>query len=358
MLEIKGTGLAEFYTNANEKPELMVFLEQDQGKLDGSSVELLGKGKELATELRYALVGAVLGHNVAHLAEEAIEYGADEVVVADHAHLKEYTTMPYTKAMADIVNSRNPSILLIGATRNGRDLAGRMAVRLKTGLTADVTGLEIETGTNLVIGWVPGFGGGIGAAVKCTTRRPQMITARPGVFPMPPLQKGRKGKVAHFEVKLDGDYSGFKILEKKRAEGIDLTKSKIIIAGGRGTEGDFELLSEVAGLLGGEVGATRVAVDEGWATRDVQIGQTGVVCRPKLCIAAGISGASQFTVGVRDSETIIAINTDENATIFEDSDMCIVGDLKPVLHALVAEMKKDGVHPGKHGSSTEGKATA
>ena len=357
MMEIK-QGSEVFYTNAQEKPELLVFLEQDQGKLDGSSIELLGKGKELANELRYSLVGAVLGHNIAHIAEQAIEYGADEVVVADHAHLKEYTTMPYTKVMADIINSRTPSVFLIGATRNGRDLAGRMAVRLKTGLTADVTGLEIEKGTNLVIGWVPGFGGGIGAAVKCATRRPQMVTARPGVFPMPPLVKGKQGKIAHFEVKLEGDYSGFRILEKKRAEGIDLTKSKIIIAGGRGTEGDFDLLSEIAGLLGGEVGATRVAVDEGWATRDVQIGQTGVVCRPKLCIAAGISGASQFTVGVRDSETIISINTDENATIFEDSDLCIVGDCKPVLRALVAEVKKDGAHAAKHGARTEGKASA
>jgi electron transfer flavoprotein alpha subunit len=347
-----------FYTKENETRELMVFLEQDAGKLESSSLELLGKGKEIATSLKYSLVGVLLGHNVAHLAKEAIEHGADEVVVADHEQLKEYTTMPYTSVMSDVVRMRKPSVLLIGATRNGRDLAGRMAVRLKTGLTADVTGLEIENGTNFMIGWVPGFGGGIGAAVKCVSRRPQMITARPGVFPLPSPRKGRKEVVTKFEVHPASEMSGFRILEKKRKEGIDLTKSKIIIAGGRGTEGDFALLSDIAALLGGEVGATRVAVDEGWVPREVQIGQTGVVCRPKLCIAAGISGATQFTVGVRDSEMIVSINTDENATIFEDSDVCVVGDCKAVLRALLTEIKKDGIDPAKHASMTGVKASA
>jgi electron transfer flavoprotein alpha subunit len=319
---------------------LWVFLEQEGGRLEGVALELLGKGNLLAQARGLPLTGLLLGEGVEEAAREAIAHGADHVLAADDPLLAVYTTDAYTDVAAGIILERKPETLLIGATPNGRDLAGRLAVRLRTGLTADCTGLAWEDGSGLLLGEVTGFGGGVMASIKCPRHRPQMATVRPGIFPLPAADRGRAGRVEVVPVSLDAGRVKTEIIERVRREGVDITRAKVLVAGGRGVKGDFAPLVELARLLGGEVGASRVACDLGWIGRDRQIGQTGFVARPKLALVCGVSGATQFTVGIKDAEFIVAINSDAEAPIFDDSDLCVVDDLFPVLEALIAELKR------------------
>ena len=319
---------------------LWVFLEQEAGRLEGVALELLGKGRELAQARGVPLTGLLLGQGVESAAREAVAHGADHVLVADDPLLAVYTTDAYANVATRIVLERKPETLLLGATPNGRDLAGRLAVRLKTGLTADCTGLAWEEGTGLLLGEVSGFGGGVMASIKCARHRPQMATVRPGIFPLPSPDPNRTGRMDRVPVSLDAGEIRTEILERVRHEGVDITRAKVLVAGGRGLKGDFAPLAELARLLGGEVGASRVACDLGWIGRDRQIGQTGFVTRPKVAVVCGISGATQFTVGVKDAGLIIAINSDPEASIFEEADLCVVDDLFPVLEALIAELKR------------------
>jgi electron transfer flavoprotein alpha subunit len=318
---------------------LWVFLEQEGGRLESVALELLGKGRELANRRGVPLTALLLGYDVEGSALEATFYGADQVLVADHPLLAFYTTDAYTSVAARIILDRKPETFLLGATPNGRDLAGRLAVRLRTGLTADCTDLALESGTGLLLGEVTGFGGGVLAFIKCPAHRPQMATVRPGIFPLVDPDLTRKGKVERVPVLLSREEIRTEILERDSRGGIDVTRAKVIVAGGRGLKGDLVPLVELARLLGGEVGASRVACDLGWISRDRQIGQTGFVTRPKLAIVCGISGATQFSVGIKDAECVVAINSDPEAPIFEEADLCVVEDLFPVLEALIAEIK-------------------
>jgi electron transfer flavoprotein alpha subunit len=296
---------------------IWVYLEQDQGKMESVSLELLGKARQLADPAKLTVTSLLLGHEVAGLAEEAIAAGADA-----------------TQAILD----GKPDILLLGATPNGRDLAGRIAVRVRTGLTADCTDLALEE-EGLLSGQVTGFGGGIFAYIKCPNHRPQMFTVRPGVFSPPEPDATRKGKTKSVPAELSEDDVKVQVVEHVVGEGVDITRAEVIVAAGRGCRGDFTLVRELADLLGGEVGWSRVPVDEGWVSRDAMIGQTGYVTRPKLAIICGISGAFQFTVGVEKAETIVAINLDEEAPIFESADYCIVDDMFRVLPPLIDAVK-------------------
>lgn len=320
---------------------LWVYLEQEGGRLESVALELLGRGSELASDKGTPLTGLLLGHGVHEAARAAIAHGADRVLVADHPLLATYTTDAYTNVAAGIIREGKPETLLLGATPNGRDLAGRLAVRLRTGLTADCTALAWEEKTGLLLGHVTGFGGGVTASIKCPFHRPQMATVRPGIFPLPAPDPGRAGAVEPVSVALSREEIRTEILERARHEGVDITRAKVIVAGGRGVKGDFGPLEELARLLGGEVGASRVACDLGWISRERQIGQTGFVTRPKLAIVCGISGATQFTVGIKDAGLIVAINPDPEAPIFEDADLCLVDDLFPVVEALVAELRRE-----------------
>jgi electron transfer flavoprotein alpha subunit len=323
------------------KPEeakgLWVYLEQSDGKLEGVGLELLGKGRTLADALGTKLTGILLGSDVEPLASEAIAHGADEVLVVENPRLDTYRTDTYTDALFQVVQAHKPAILLLGATPNGRDLAARLAARLRTGLTADCVDLGIEEGTGLLLGITAGFGGGILATIKCPNHRPQMATVRPGVFPRPVPEK-RKGKVNRLDVPV-GE-SVVQVLERKAGAELDLTTAKVLVIGGGGTRGDFRPLKELADLLGGHLGATRVAVDAGWAPREWQIGQTGFVTRPKLAIVCGASGAMQFTVGIEGAETVVAINIDGEAPIFEYADYGIVDDLSVFLPALIEQVRR------------------
>ncbi len=319
---------------------IWVYLEQQGGELEGVSLELLAKARELADQADAEVTGVLLGEDVQALAGEAIARGADQVVVGEDPHLAKYRTEPFTRAVADLVAKRRPDIFLLGATPNGRDLAGRLAVRLRTGLTADCTDLALEDGTGLLLGEVTGFGGGILATIKCEKHRPQMATVRPGVFAASEPDHARKGRTKRMAVELTSEDQRVQVVERVTEAGADISRANVIVAGGRGTRGDFALLEELAHLLGGEVGATRVAVDEGWIGRDRQIGQTGFVTRPQLAIVCGISGAMQFTVGIEKAETVVAINSDQEAEVFEHADYGVVDDLFQILSPLIEEIKQ------------------
>ncbi|MCJ7510744.1 MAG: electron transfer flavoprotein subunit alpha/FixB family protein [Dehalococcoidia bacterium] len=325
---------------AQEASAIWVYLEQNQGRLTGVSLELVGKARELTDGRSIPLVGVLLGDQVSGLAQEAIAAGADEVRVADHPLLRQYTTDGYTKAFTELILAGKPDILLLGATPNGRDLAGRLAVRLRTGLTADCTDLRLEEDTGLLVGEVTGFGGGILAYIKCPDNRPQMATVRPGVFAVPAPDGARQGKVVSVPVNLAKEDIKVQVLEHVDGQGVDITRAQVLVAAGRGCQGDLALINELASLLDGEVGVSRVPVDEGWASRDRMIGQTGYVTRPKLAIVCGISGAFQFSVGIEKAETIVAINTDAEAPIFEQADYCIVDDMFDVLPPLIEAVKR------------------
>jgi electron transfer flavoprotein alpha subunit len=320
---------------------IWVFLEHEGGKLESVSLELLGKGRELADLAGEPLIGLILGANTAALAAEAARYGVDEIVTIDHPLLDPYTTDPSVQAVHRAIMQGQPNILLLGATPNGRDLAGRLAVRVRTGLTADCTALEIKKEENgsILLCEVTGFGGGIAAIIACKTRRPQMATVRPGVFPpLQPAAPRPNVRVTKIEISVHPETVRTKVLERKLESQGDLTRAKRLVIGGAGVHGKFELIEKLAQAIGGEVGATRVAVDHGWITKEAMIGQTGYVTRPKIAIACGVSGALQFMVGIQNAETVVAINNDPEAPIFEQADYCITEDLFQILPALIEEM--------------------
>ena len=319
---------------AEEASGLWVFLEQQEGVLEPVSLELLGKARQLADEAHQTVTGVLLGHEIGPLAVLAIAHGADEVLLAESVILRHYTTDPYTKVMTELILERTPDILLLGATANGRDLAGRLAVRLRTGLTADCTDLILNE-DGLLVGQVTGFGNGILAGILCPKHRPQMATVRPGVFPRLDPDESRSGRIQRVDVRLTEADMTVRVLKRSTTRGGDITAAERLVIGGRGVHGNFEILRELADLINADVGATRVAVDEEWVDREAQIGQTGYVTRPKLAIVCGVSGAMQFTIGIQDAETVVAINSDPEAPIFEAADYCIVDDLFQVLPSLI-----------------------
>ncbi len=323
-----------------------VYLEHQEGQLEGVSLELLRQGRELADALQTSLTGVLLGYALGDLPRLAVACGADVVLTADHPALQLYCTDAYTRAVTSMVQDGKPDILLLGATPNGRDLAGRLAVRLRTGLTADCTGLSIDAARRLLRGDVVGFGGGIVATILCPEHRPQMATVRPGIFGQPEQHFDRQGDVRAFPVEPVAEDARVRVLERSVTEGVDLTRAGAIVAVGRGARGDMALLERLAALLHAEIGGTRVAADFGWIERERQIGQTGVVTAPSLAICCGISGAIHFTVGVDKAECVVAINTDPDAPIFEHADYCIVDDMFAVLPHLVEELAKAGALAG------------
>ncbi|MEE9167488.1 MAG: electron transfer flavoprotein subunit alpha/FixB family protein [Candidatus Neomarinimicrobiota bacterium] len=326
-------------TDSGSYRGIWVYLEHEEGELREVSLEMLGKAGELASESGESVTAVLLGHEVRRSAEKALNHGADRVLMVDAPILGNYLSDSYTEVFSALVAERKPNIILIGATHNGRDLAGRTAVRIRTGLIADVIRLEIEPESGLLVGAVPGFGGGILALVECPKHRPQMVTVRPGIFQT--IETEGKGEIEEVSVpRFSKDKIRGKILEKETGGGVDITQAEVIVAGGAAVDGDFSKVEELASLLGGMVGASRVAADNGWISRDHQIGQTGYTVKPKICICAGISGAVQFTCGIDESEVVIAINIDPDAPIFERADYIVVEDLHNLLPALISKVRE------------------
>ena len=334
-----------------ENRDVWVFIEQNDGHIAGVSLELLGKGRELAQTLGSQLVALLCGHGVSDLARTVLHAGADHVLLADHPELEYYRTLPYSRVASDLVREHRPYIFLIGATPNGRDLAPRIASAVHAGLTADCTDLQIgdyllrkdnRLYKDLLYQIRPAFGGNLIATIVNPDTRPQMATVREGVMrPLTP-DSARTGTVEpvapHFQ---PGDFALHVLSRQVRPPSVHLKDAPVIVAGGGGVSGpqEFELIQQLANLLGGEVGASRAAVDAGLIGREHQVGQTGTTVRPRLYIAAGISGAVQHRAGMDQSNKIIAINSDPNAPIFQVAHYKIVGDLAEVLPLLIQALR-------------------
>jgi electron transfer flavoprotein alpha subunit len=329
-------------TSSQYAPEeaqgLWVHVEAEDGELAGVSRELLTKGRELATALGVPLTGLLAGRRVVDLAWEAVAHGADRVLYAEDPRLEPFTVEPHAAVIEALALRDKPDILLFGATAQGRDLAGRLAVRFRTGLTADCIDLALEEGTGLLLGEVAGFGGGILATIKCEHHRPQMATVRPGVFVAGFPDPARQGDVCPQHVELEGADRQNHVLERSVGERVDITQAERIVVAGGGTAGDLHGVRRLAALIGAELGATRVAADAGWISHERMIGQTGSAARPRLAILCGVSGAMQFTVGIDEAEVLVAINSDPEASVFEVADYGIVGELETVLPALLDEL--------------------
>lgn len=316
---------------------IAVIIEQTGGVAENISWELLGKARELADKDKQDLIAIVLGESVKDIAQEAVHRGANLAVYANHKQLAAYRWETYADVTHTVLEKYKPSIFIVGATPNGRDLAGRLAVRMHTGLTADVVQLTIEKG--LLLGSVPGFGGSVLAQIKCETARPQMATVRPGIFEAIKPDKKRKGKVEEFKVTIEDAKITTDLLKQVVQDTVDISKAERILAAGRGIGDNTYLIEELAELMKAEIGATRPLCDDALFGRERQVGSTGVTVKPELCLVAGVSGATHFTSGIKDSGTVIAINTDPEAIIFEYADYIVEGDLHKVLPELIDVLK-------------------
>jgi len=328
-----------------------VFIEQEGGKIAGVSLQLVSKGRELADRLGVKLEGILLGNNVAGCAKELYQYGCDKVILAEDPRLEPFTVMPYAKVIMDLIRERKPNILLFGATLKGRELAPRVASEKMAGLTADCTSLEIDDFDDKrnqkfykdkLMQIRPAFGGNIIATIVNTWDDPQMVTVREGVMKLGEADPSRTGELEKVEVKLSDAETVVKVIERVRADKeVDLQGAQIIVSGGYGvgSKENFKLIHALAEAIGGEVAASRAAVDAGWISHDYQVGQTGVTVRPRLYIACGISGAIQHRAGMSESKKIIAINNDPNAPIFSCAHYAIVGDLNAVIPQMIKAFK-------------------
>jgi len=323
-----------------------VLVELERGVVHPVSWELMGEGRKLADKLKVDLCGVVLGPpgGTEKAVADCFGYGADVCYVVEHPALSDYRNEPYTDATTELDNKYQPEILLLGATNLGRDLAGSVATTLLTGLTADCTELEVDADGSLAA-TRPTFGGSLLCTIYTLNYRPQMATMRPRVAAVPVYVPGRTGKVVRHEVSLPEDDIVTKILAflpDGTSNKSNLSYADIVVAGGLGMQNadNYQLIRELASVLGAEWGGSRPLVQKGWITSDRQIGQTGKTIRPRLYIAAGISGAIQHRVGVEGADLIVAINTDKNAPIFDFAHVGICADASKVLPALTAAFRK------------------
>jgi electron transfer flavoprotein alpha subunit len=334
----------------NGSREVWVFVEHHSGRPADVSLELLTKGRKLAKELRGPLKGILIGHELDSVAVEAFRFGADELLVVDHPDLRDYRTLPYSRILCELVEERQPRVILYGATFMGRDLAPRIASNSASGLTADCTDLQIGDVTwkkqqhqDLLLQIRPAFGGNIVATIITPDAKVQMATVREGVMEMVPVEAPCDGKITKIHYEPIASDQLVKIVERHREEKrSNLKGASIVVAGGYGvgSKKTFDQLRELAHVIGAEVAGSRAAVDAGFITREQQVGQTGLTVRPKLYIACGISGAIQHVAGMQDANRIIAINSDPDAPIFDVCHYGIVGDVGSVISTFTATYKK------------------
>ena len=334
-----------------ETRDVWVFIEQEEGEIAPVSLELLGSARDLAGELNSSVTALLLGHGIDQLSQQVIHYGADHVVIADDPELAQYRTLPYARVATGLVEERKPYIVLLGATPIGRDLAPRIASATGAGLTADCTELEIgdfqrrgEVYKDLLYQIRPAFGGNIIATIVNPLMHPQMATVREGVMKLGTPDTERQGTTEKVTPRFESSDLALRVLKRElRLPSVDLKGAAVIVSGGMGvgSKESFDLLFELAHVLGGEVAASRAAVDAGFISQEHQVGQTGVTVRPRLYIACGISGAVQHRAGMDQSSKIIAINTDPNAPIFEIADYRIVGDLRKVIPQMIRVYRED-----------------
>jgi len=321
------------------KNAVWVFAEQRDNKITPVVYELLGEGKKLASAIGVPLGAILLGSDIEAMSNDIINHEVDIVFTADDIRLKNYITDRYTKVVYEAIKQYEPAIVLYGATHIGRDLAPRLAARLDTGLTADCTKLEIDKTDQKLLQTRPAFGGNLMATIVCPDNRPQMSTVRPGVMAKANYNAEYRGQIIALEVNLTADDLRCELVEivKEVKTRVSLTDAEVIVSGGKGlgdTKG-FEILKVLADKLDGTVGASRAAVDAGWIDHANQVGQTGTTVKPKVYFACGISGAIQHIAGMHESDTIIAINKNPQAPIFNVADFGLVGDLYDIIPALI-----------------------
>jgi len=325
--------------------DLWVFIETTEaGQAKNVGLELLAPGRKLAEKQGGRLVAVIVGSHVEDALASVSRYGADTIIVVDGEEFKSYTTDAYVCAMDALVAKYGPTTLMIGATPNGRDFGPRLSCRLKTGLTADCTSVDIDEESGNIAWTRPAFGGNLMATILCPNTRPQIGTVRPGVFKKPAETEGQ-AEIIHEDIHVALEAIRTELIEiiKDAADEIvDLEGADMIVSGGRGVGGPegFAPIKELAEVLGATVGASRAAVDSGWISHAHQVGQTGKTVGPKLYIACGISGAIQHLAGMSGSDCIVAINKDPEAPIFDIADYGIVGNLFEVVPALTEEIKR------------------
>lgn len=324
--------------------DVWVFIECFQGQPKSVGLELLGQGRRIADGLRQSLCAVVIGKETDAAVTAAGQYGADKVYVVKGNEYENYSADAYGNVWLELCKKYDPNTILVGATVNGRDLGSKIAVSLRTGLTADCTALSVDEESGNVIWERPAFGGNLYAQILCSDTRPQMGTCRPGAFKKPEITPDNQPEIIPVEIHTPPEAIRTQVIDFIKAcedNDMRLDEAEIIVSGGRGMKNaeNFNLLKELADVLGGTVGCSRAAVDAGWMPQTRQVGQTGSTVSPKIYFACAISGAVQHVAGMSESGTIVAINKDETAPIFEVADYGIVGDVFEVLPALIKELK-------------------
>jgi len=324
--------------------DIWVWIEAYKGVARNVGLELLTPGRRMADIIGQPLVAVIIGDGAEPAVRSAAAYGADRVILLEDEYYAQYNTEVYTDALEQLIDCYKPDTVLFGATSTGRDLAPRIASRVKTGLTADCTELTIDPDSGNVQWTRPAFGGNLMAVIECPRTRPQMGTVRPGVFKKGVYDENHTAEVvrAAIERPREGRARMIEHLADAAEEMVNLEEAEIIVSGGRGLgkPENFALVRALAEALGGAVGSSRAAVDAGWISHAYQVGQTGKTVGPKLYVACGISGAIQHLAGMGGSDTIVAINKDPDAPIFGVADYGIVGNLLEVLPALTEEVKR------------------
>jgi len=336
----------------NRKGEVWIFAEQEDGDLSEVSLELCSKARDLADRLGVRMGAVLAGWDARGLSYQLIAHGADRIYYVQDRQLEYYRTMPYARVMCQLIARHRPQVVIYGATSLGRDLAPRVASEMKAGLTADCTDLDLgdyvdprtkAEHKNLLLQIRPAFGGNIIATIINHDRWPQMATVREGVMRLDGGDPGRTGEIVEEKVAFNDFDLAVKLVERHREQrAVNLKGARVIVAGGGGvgSRENFQLIRDLAGAIGGAVGASRAAVDSGFIGKEHQIGQTGTTVRPALYIACGISGAVQHRAGMEESAKIIAINTDKEAPIFSVAHYGVVGDLKKVIPMMIKAIKQ------------------
>ena len=326
-----------------DNKDIWVFVEIKKDAIRGVSFELLGKAKELATKSNEKVCVVLLGSNISKFREEFSFYGIDKIYLCNNALLGDYLTETYSLVLFDLIKTYLPNIILFPATKIGRDMAPRLAGKLGSGLTADCIDLDFQEENFIQTRSV--YGGNFLVDIICPEARPQMVTVRPNVMDKPEIQDKNQPEIIEFPVSIDPMQLLTNIIKKIETTVSDIKpidEADVIVSGGRGigSEENFKIIHELAGVLNAAVGASRAAVDAGWISHSYQVGQSGTVVCPNIYIACGISGTTQHLVGIKSSKKIIAINKDPNAPIFEVCDYGIVGDFKVIVPLLTEALKK------------------
>lgn len=320
--------------------EIWSFVEVGPEGIEAVSLEIIGKAAELGDQSNMRTAAVLTGWGMEKIVKEVSRYPVDRVYYVEHGELAFYDPAKHANALHQLVEKEKPEIVLFGATYNGVDIAARLAIRAEAGLIAHVTYLGIDPSDGRLVGHVPGFGGGIVAVCKCRPGVLQIATVRPGVFERP-IPTGHEAEIHRFSPKLHPT-NGWRIVERRVAKVVDITRAEKVVVAGMGTGGELSLAKTLAQKLGAQLAVTRPLADLGLAPRDVQVGSTGVSLRSNIALILGVSGASHFVSGIRDVKTVISINIDRNAPIFQFSDYCVEADLFKLVPKIIEEFEKEG----------------